>query len=143
MTLEEARNKLRDYIKDKPDLNKLLEDQENTDTYLEMCIEDALEEINEEYMPETSWTLNDVPWSLIKKGSILQVLIGAGIGSARNTFSYSDGSSINVNDNDQWGRYINLYNVLISKYERSVQRYKKRKNIDGCYGGVASQYNNL
>jgi hypothetical protein len=79
----------------------------------------------------------------VRSGAVLQYLNGAGIHSARNTFSYSDGSGIQVQDTDQWGRYINYYNVLINKYRDMVGHFKRRKNIEDCYGGVYSQYNEL
>jgi hypothetical protein len=76
-------------------------------------------------------------------GATLQYLTGAGIHSARNSFNYSDGSSINVQDTDTWGRYINYYNVLINKFQQLLSSFKRRENIDMVYGGVHSQYNDL
>ena len=147
-------DRLRSFIKDEADINTLLEAQENTDDFLYMCITDAVDEINWLYMPPSSYILDDVatsvggnvsgvPWVLVRMGAVLQYLTGAGIHSSRNTFTYSDGSGIQVNDTDTWGRYINYYNVLITKYRELLSRFKMDKNINDCYGGHYSQYNDI
>lgn len=145
--------RLRRFIKDEEDINELLEREENTDEFLYECIVDAIDEINWMYEPVTEYTSADItsgegattgiPWILIRSGAVLNYLTGSGIHSARNTFTYSDGSGIQVNDTDAWGRYINYYNVLITKYREMVGNFKRKKNIDDAYGGHHSQYNDL
>ncbi len=134
-------DKLRDFIKDTALLNDLLEAEENTDLFLHSCLEDAVDEINYWNQPVTSYLMTSFPsWSILKSGAILQYLTGAGISSARNTFSYSDGSGIQVQDDDAWGRYMNYYNVLTTKYQRSLTNFKVRMNVEEGYGGVHSEY---
>ena len=41
---------------------------------------------------------------------------------------------------DRYGRYINYYNILITKYARGVQSMKIGNNVDDAYGGVSSEY---
>lgn len=142
--------RFRRFIKDDADLNTLFEKEENTDQFLYDCLLDAIDEINITQMPTTSYKLLDIstdssgiPWILIRMGATLQYLTGAGIHSARNTFTYSDGSGIQVQDTDTYGRYVNLYNVLITKFHRALSSWKINKNIDDCYGGVPSEYSNL
>jgi hypothetical protein len=137
-------DKLRAFIKDSALLNGLLEAEENTDLFLHSCLEDAVDEINYWNHPVTSYVMTSFPsWALLKNGSILQYLTGAGIHSARNTFTYSDGSGIQANDADAWGRYINYYNVLTAKYYRNLTNFKMRINVEDGYGGVHSEYANL
>ena len=54
MTMIEATNKLRNFIKDHEALNVILEREENTNAELEAFITDALDEINNLYPPKTS-----------------------------------------------------------------------------------------
>ena len=144
-------DRLRRFIKDEEAINTLLEAEENTDEFLYECLEDAIQEINWKYMPTTEYVFSDIsftgnsglPWIIAKNGAVLKFLTGAGIHSARNTFSYSDGSGIQVTDTDTWGRYINFFNVLKSTYETMAKSFKLKKNIEDCYGGVASQYDTL
>lgn len=149
-TYEPWVRKMRRFIKDEEDINTLLEAEENTDQFLYDCITDALEEINWMYEPVTEYTMDQIsdgttgiPWVILRSGAVLQYLTGCGIHSARNTFSYSDGSGIQVQDADAWGRYINYYNTLITKYRDMVGHFKRKKNIDDCYGGQASEYGDL
>ena len=142
--------KMRRFIKDEESINHLLEAEESTDQFLYDCITDALEDINWSYEPTTEITMSQIstdttgiPWVILRSGAVLQYLTGAGIHSARNTFTYSDGSGIQANDTDAWGRYINYYNVLTTKYERMVQNFKRKRNIEDCYGGQASEYGDI
>jgi len=136
--------KFRRFIKDDADLNTLLEAEENTDTFLYDCLVDAVDEINYFNEPLTEYTLSSFPsWYILRMTATLQYLIGNGIHSARNQFSYSDVSGIQVNDADQYGRYINLYNVLLAKQRNILTNFKRRLNIDDCYGGQESEYGEI
>ena len=144
MTMIEATNRLRNFIKDHEALNVILEREENSNAELEDFIVDALDEINHLYPPKTAWTIDTIgSWNLLKYGAVLQLLTSNGILSARNTYNYSDGFGINISDQDYWGRYINYYNVLVNKYLTMVTNYKRAANIESCYGGLSSDYWNL
>lgn len=134
-------NRLRTTISDTATLNQLEGVQESTDAELYIAIKDALEEINEEYEPETTWTITDIPsWNCLKLGAMLQVLTNKGILSARNTITTNDAGGVTVQDYDKYGRYVNFFNILVNKYMRSVTSMKRRYNIDQSYGGVDSEY---
>lgn len=134
-------NRLRKFLGDTEALNVLTGEKESDDNFLYDCITDALDEINNEFMPVTTWTLSTMTsWNAVKLGATIQVLIGKGILSARNTLTYNDAGGITVADYDKYGRYINYYNILINKYMRTVQSIKLSHNIDSCYGEVASEY---
>lgn len=75
-------------------------------------------------------------------GATLQYLTSKGILSARNTLTYRDGGGVTVQDYDRYGRYINYYNILISKYVRGISAMKLGSNIESAYGGVPSEYDN-
>lgn len=139
--------RLRRFIKDEEDINELITGEENTDEFLYDCLIDAVDEINYLNMPITEYTLTNIPtelpWIIVRMGATLQYLTGAGIASARNTYTYSDGSGIQATDTDAWGRYINYYNVLIPKYTKLVTNFKLNKNIELAYGGVYSEYNDI
>ena len=71
------------------------------------------------------------------------MLTGQGILSARNTLTYNDTGGVTVQDFDVYGRYINYFNILINKYRQHLIDFKRNINIDGCYGGVSSEYGSL
>jgi hypothetical protein len=108
-----------------------------------------MNEINIEYPPLTYWTLADVcvepgidrgviAWPTVRLGATLQLLTAKGILSARNTVTYSDSGGVQISDKDYWGRYINYYNVLISKYEKAVVNTKRSFNSSMAFGGTRS-----
>ena len=141
--------RLRRYIGDTADLNKLIEAEECTDEFLYEALQDTFDKINYAYLPTTSYTVEDLgtanandfkSWVTVKRGAILEILIGKGILSARNTLTYNDASNITVQDTDTYGRYINFFNLLINKFHHSVTMIKRSKNIDDCYGGVDSAF---
>ena len=135
-------DRLRAFLRDTAALNILEQEEESTDLELYMYLQDALEEINIEFLPVTSWTLATIPsWNLLKLGATVGgVLTSHGISSARNTLTYRDSGGVTVQDYDKFGRYINYYNILINKYMRGVANLKLKNNIDNCYGGVSSEY---
>lgn len=138
-------DRLRRYLGDNVTLNKLLAAEESSDAFLYECIDDALDEINNT-PPSigTIYTISDFPsWSVLKLGSVLQVLVGKGILSARNMLTYNDTGGVTIHDMDTYGRYVNFFNVLINKYRRAIKDMKITANIDSVYGGVASEYANL
>ena len=91
--------KFRAYIKDEADLNDFYQTEENTDEFLYSCLVDAVDEINYAGNPLTDYTVGDFPsWFILKITALIQYLIGTGIHSARNQFSYSDPSGIQVRD---------------------------------------------
>ena len=136
--------RLRKFINDTVALNTLEVVEECTDLILYHYIQDALDEINYEFTPNTSYTIQNFPsWNTIKFGATLQFLTSKGILSARNTLTYNDSGGVTVSDYDRYGRYMAYYNMLVSKYMRSVQSIKVSANIDNCYGGVASEYSVL
>jgi hypothetical protein len=136
--------RLRKFLGDTAELNTLVGEEESENIFLYHCLQDAIDEINIEFEPETTWTIATIPsWNVLKLGATLQVLIGKGILSARNTLTYTDAGGVTVQDFDTYGRYTNFYNILLNKYMRAVQTLKLRFNIDSCYGSVDSEYGDL
>ncbi len=136
-------NRLRKFINDTAALNTLDDAQECADIDLYHYIQDALDEINYEFPPTSInyKTIQDVPsWNILKMGATIMYLTSKGILSARNTITYRDGGGVTVQDYDRYGRYINYYNILVSKYMRAVTNLKLGQNVEDAYGGVASEY---
>jgi hypothetical protein len=140
--------KLRRYLNDTPELNRLDQVAECTDDDLNDYIKDTMDELNLQFPPITTFKISDVtlepgdgatiPWSLVKLGATLQFLTSKGILSARNMLTYSDTGGVQVSDYDRYGRYINFFNVLIQKYVQAATQFKIAYNASQCFGGVYS-----
>lgn len=133
--------RLRRYLNDTAEQNELHLIEESSDYELFIALQDALDDINYSYQPETVYKISDFPsWGLLRDQALIHVLTMKGLHSARNTLSFNDAGGINVQDEDVYGRYINYYNVMIAKVDRKIMEFKRSKNIDNCYGGVHSEY---
>lgn len=134
--------RLRKYLGDTVELNNLRQVQESTDEELAMALYDTLDEINYEFMPETSYIkLSEYKsWPSLRDGAILNILSMKGILSARNTLTYNDAGGIQVSDEDVYGRYMAYFNLIQAKFRQSVSNIKRNQNIENCYGGVSSEY---
>ncbi len=136
--------KLRDFLRDRPELNKLLEDKESSDQDLYQALLDGMDYINYEVGYETAYTLDDFPsWKVARDAAVLEILVSAGIGSARNTLTFNDGGGIMSQDSDVYGRYMAYYNQLVVKLQTAITNIKIAKNINDGYGNSPSAYADL
>ena len=135
-------DRLRTWVGDTVALNILEQEEESSDTELYHYLQDALDEVNYEFLPSSSYSkFSEVPsWNILKMGAVLQLLSAKGIHASRNTVTYNDGGGVTIQDMDKYGRYINYYNILINKYVRGVTAMKMGENIDKAYGGIGSEY---
>ena len=136
-------NRLRRFLQDQAVLNTLDQAQESTNTDLYFALQDALDEINVTGQVTTYSSFSQVPWSLLKLGGVLNILMSQGILSARIQLTFNDAGGIQVSDIDKYGRYVNWFNVLINKYQRGIIQWKITKNVDDAYGEVPSEYVDL
>lgn len=137
-------DKLRDFMRDRDELNLLLDTRESTDQDLYQALLDGIDAINFEYGYETSYTIYDFPsWKIMRDAALLEILVSAGLHSARNTLTYNDSGGVVVQDLDVYGRYINYYNILINKIRQSITNFKISKNLDNGYGGSGSAYSDF
>lgn len=132
--------RLRRYLGDTEELNKLEGLEESTNVDLYFALQDSLDEINVTSVQTNYTSFNQVPWAILRLGGVLNVLTSKGILSARNTLTYQDNGGVTVQDYDKYGRYINYFNTLINKYMSSINGWKVSVNVDNCYGGVPSEF---
>lgn len=133
--------RLRDFLRDRPELNRLLEEKESSDNDLYEALLAGLDYINCEVGYLTDYSLNDFPsWKILRDAAVLDILTSAGLGSARNTLTYNDNGGVMSQDNDVYGRYMAYYNQLIVKTQQAIQNFKIVKNISNGFGGSESAY---
>ena len=134
--------RLRRYLEDFTESNELLGVEESTDLELFNALIDTWDQVNNEFEPVDLHTshFSRIPWSILRQGAVLNVLVSQSILSARNVLSYNDSGGITVKDQDVYGRYMALFNMLIAQYRRGAQAYKRLMNINGAYGGSHSEY---
>lgn len=137
-------DKLRDFLRDRAELNTLLEREESTDQDLYQYLLDGMDYINSEVGFQTSYTISSFPsWKILRDAATMQMLLSAGIGSARNTLTYNDSGGITVQDSDVYGRYVNYYNMLTNVVRTAVTNFKVQYNLENGFSGVESAFSTV
>lgn len=126
---------LRKFLRDKRDLNRLIEGYETEDPELSEAIDDAIDDYNST-PPKSSFTVDNFPSKArLKVGAALWVLKSVGLQMTRNHLTYTDGG-VTVEINEKTG----LYQSWIDRFERQWQndkaRMKLEQNLNKCWGGA-------
>lgn len=138
--MDKAIGRLRKFLRDIDELNKLLEGKESTDSQLRMAIEDALDDWNSTPPRLAPAKLENHPSPrLLLRGAAIEVLCSAGIFYSRNRLNYSDGG-ITVAVFDRAQDYQAWATRFTNEYERKKAALKKSINIEGGWGCVSSEY---
>jgi len=136
-TLEEVRAYLRDY----PELNRLLDAEETSDRQLRWYIIEVLDDFSATPPPLGTLRLENLPRSIILKGVAAEALTSAAVLNLRNALSYTDGGfSVDL---DKHQAMLALANIFRQEYETKKTRWKIAQNIQRALGqatGIHSEY---
>jgi hypothetical protein len=141
--MERARRYLRLFLRDTPELNRLIRKEESNLEMLTFAIEMTISDWNSTSPFIDRIDINNYPsLYLLMNGAVIQILKSQGLYQARNELSYQAGNSSFMRFNKsnyymQWA--INLQN----DYEVKKRNMKISKNIIGGWGGVASEYDRI
>lgn len=132
--------KLRNYLRDDPVLNELIEGKESSDGQLREAVLDAIEDWNNTQPPLANVTIITHPSSrLLIRGAAIEILHSAGILQSRNRLDYNDGGIV-VRDKDKAPDYQAWIGHLIRDYETKKINLKKSQNIALGFGSIPSEY---
>jgi hypothetical protein len=140
-TVQKYIDKVRAYLRDFPELNRLIEGVESSDPHIVEALEDALEDWNltPPLLRKVTLENHPAPRLLVKKAamSTLDSVIPL---QMRNQVSYSDGQGTSVSTSDKAPAYQSEIRRISDQYEQAKLRFKIAKNIDdGWDSGVASE----
>jgi len=133
MTLTELISRVRDFLRDYPELNELLDRFENTDETIKHACEYILNDFNQQ-PPITNYTLDNFP-SIphLVQGVCAIVLQSAMVHYARNRVNISDGG-ISLLYKDKAGEYASIVGGFLEQYTRWKMMFKKGMNLEQFYG---------
>ncbi|MGA1353693.1 MAG: hypothetical protein ACO32I_02760 [Candidatus Limnocylindrus sp.] len=136
-SLGEFVSQVRQYLRDYPELNRLIDGEETSDRMIAWSVIDALDDINNTPPLIGTFTIETFPYRhLLMRGTVLAVLESVGLLQTRNQISYSDGG-ISVNASDKAPMIMNWINMLRGQYEQKKQQYKIAVNISEAFDGDA------
>jgi hypothetical protein len=131
---------VRDYMRDFPEYNALLDGEETSDGLISLCADLAADDFTNTMPPIGNFQVENHPsLYLLLLGTVIQILRSAGILQARNNLNYSDGG-LTVATSDKAQIYRAYAQWIITEYEHKKRNLKISLNAGAAYGGVRSEY---
>ena len=130
----------RDYMRDYPQLNRLIAGEETNDRMIAFALMFTVDKFNitPPLIPFAS--IETVPPYLLLKGTTNHILYSAGILYARNQLDYSAGG-VSVAHSNKTPLYQAWIQMQESEWHQMTKAFKISKNIEEAYGhGVQSEY---
>lgn len=141
--MEKAKRYLRLFMRDTPQLNRLIRKEESDNELMEFAIEMAISDWNSTPPLIGGVTILNYPsLFMLMHGAAIQLLVSQGIYQSRNELNYQAGGSSFVRAN-KTNYYMQWMTNLDNKYQVQKNNIKKQFNIDRGWGGVNSEYDRL
>ena len=141
--MERARRYLRLFLRDTPQLNRLIRKEESDNELLDFALEMTISDWNSTSPHIDRIDIQNFPsLYLLMHGAVIQILKSQGIYQARNELTYQAGGSSFMRFNKS-SYYMNWMINLSNDYEIKKRNMKIAKNITGGWGGVASEYDRI
>lgn len=132
-------NMVQDYLKDHPQLNKLI-DKEFTPSDIQFAIELTIDDYNNTPPILTPVKFESFPsLSVLLDGVLIFLLRSRLLWYARNRLPYVDGN-ISVDPYNKVGEYSALVQQLVQQYVNNKLSLKKTQNLEEFYGERRSTY---
>lgn len=140
LQLDRFVQQIRTFMRDYPELNRLVSGVESSNRQIIWAIFDALDEFNTE-PPFTSFALENFPSKhLLVRMTVISLLQSIGLLMTRNQITFSDGG-ITVGINDKTPLIQSWLQLFMNSYEDKKKKLKVAYNIETAWGGgVFSEY---
>lgn len=137
--LDRAVRSLRNMIRDKPALNRLLlGEKESSDEEMRQAIILALMDWNQTPPMISMATLTNHPNKyLLLQGAAIQAMRGAGIWHSREHMPSSDGGT-SADDHAKSGEYSGWISSMVQEYEQKKSDLKTSLNISQAFGRMTT-----
>ena len=143
LDIDTFREMVRSYMRDYPELNRLLDGQETGDRLLDTCIMLGVDYFNVNHAPTTITLATFPSLKLLLLLTVCEVLESVMLLKARNSLVYSD-SGFNVNNEGNIALYQGLLQAFRAQSEVLLDRVKVSLNIMQNFGSsVSSEYSVL
>lgn len=141
--MEKARRYLRLFLRDTPELNRLILDYESDEELLTFAIEMAISDWNSTTPVLGSTNIGNYPsLYLLMHGSVIQILKTQGLYQARNELNYSAGGSSFIRSNKS-NYYLTWMTTFANEYAIKVRNLKIQRNVARGWGGAHSEYDRI
>lgn len=125
---------VRAFMRDYPELNRLISGVESSNRQIVWAVYDALDDFNTT-PPFTFFEISQFPSkSLLVRGTVISLLESIGLLQTRNHLSFSDGG-LQVGVSDKTPFIQSWIQLFSNKYEEKKNRLKVAYNIENAWGG--------
>lgn len=133
-------DKVRTLVKDKPEMNILLENElQSGDQLIDTAMEMAVSDFNSQ-VPVTSYKTDNFPnESILLYGTLHYLAAGEAERQIRNQVNYS-AQGMSTNLDDKFAQYRQLSQHYYQMFMQKVQHYKKFINMESAWGHIDSPY---
>lgn len=140
LKLDNFVQQVRSFMRDYPELNRLIAGEESSNRQIVWAILDTLDDFNTS-PPFTSFGMQNFPSkSVLIRGVVSSLMESIGLLQTRNQLSFTDGG-IQVGINDKTPFIQAWIQVFRNQYESKKERIKVAYNIESAWeGGVNSEY---
>jgi hypothetical protein len=141
LTYETFAQEVRAYIRDFPELNRLISGEESSNRMIAYCAHLAVDEFNTTPPLIGMSDISNFPSrSILLQLTLVHLLTSVGILHSRNRFSYNDGG-YSVETEQQETLYQRWIQLFRSQLQPRIQQLKVARNIQGGWGaGIGSEY---
>lgn len=137
---EKAKKYLRLFMRDTPELNRLIRKEESDDTLFEFAIDMAISDWNSTAPLLPGRTIENYPsLFLLMHAAAIQLLKSQGISQSRNELNYQSGGSSFMRSN-KTQHYQSWLTNFQNEYEVKKRNFKIFTNVSRGWGGVHSEY---
>lgn len=139
ITVTDLCSRIRRFMRDAPQLNRLIKGVENSNEDIMLAIDLCISDFNQEPFIGRFDFQNPPPFHLLLKGTVIQLLESKGLLESRNSISFNDGGISIGADKDQ--RTQTWLAHFVNQYETKKDKYKIARNIEAAWGNsLSSEY---
>ena len=141
LALQQFVAEVRDFMRDYPELNRLIEGEETSDRMIQWAIINTVEKFNITPPLIGTFTIETFPSRyLLLTGTASHVLKSAGLLYSRNQLDYSAGG-VTVSHSNKTPLYMSWTQLFDSEWHQQTKALKVSLNIEQAYGrGIHSEY---
>ena len=142
--LEHLIEYIRAFMRDYPELNRLVAGKEHSDRLIAMAIFDTVDEVRA-MPPPIGVDINTIPISILRRGAVIFLLESLGLLMTRNQLNYKTGRGTGIGLQDKTPLLMNWLQMFKGEYKNDAKEWKISRNITEALRGsyLYSEYSVL
>jgi hypothetical protein len=130
---------VRMFLQDRPELNRILDEEEFKQDHIDFAMKLAVMSFNE-MSPSSRYVVANFPYQYtLLLGTVWHLLFGGGLLRSRNRLPHQAGG-VTVDDEAHGDIELQFSSQLKTEFEKNAQRNKIEANIRAGWGHVGSEY---